>query len=158
MKKRIIFVLVSLLFVPTMLLSGCGQKEASYVDIKLTPENFSEYLAINVYYTDCQTVISEQTNSLTYYKGYCIGNIVTSSRANCTFNGVKITYKILHLETSYSAVSSATPEAQVDYYGNSHCSFSMYQRSQSSNIFFPDSQTIEAQHIVINGTVRVYKD
>lgn len=157
LSAKICFVL-SLIFLSFCFsFTACNKQniEPEYEEIVLTKDNYSNYIAINSYFTDCTALISSKTNdTYTYYDLYCIGNIVTSKRADCHFSNVQIKYA--WTISTWSAYLSYNPTANLDYEGNSHCSFGL-SRTNAPKIFFPDSTPDFIQVADISGTVIITK-
>lgn len=122
MKKIISLVLISILLLCCISLYGCEKKE-EYKRVKLTTQNYTNYISINSYATD-YNVVPLQENSLGNIE-YCASaviHVVTSKRADCYFENVTIEYKTTYgilWETSNEEVCA---KVMLDYNGESHYS------------------------------------
>lgn len=158
--KRLITCIAFLIFIfSCIFLTACSSQDDNieYESIPITKENYADYIAINMYYTDCNAYLSDKTNdNFTYYKMYCIGHIETSRKQDCYFNNVTITFSV-QPETLWQAYMSDSPTSNLDYQGYSHCSFTIEYRSDSFQIYFPDSNPENIGIKSITGTVFVRK-
>lgn len=111
-----------LLIISLLFLVSCKSSESGseYETIKLTKENYSEYISINAYVSDFTAIISEQTEISTRYNLSLVVHIETSKKVDCEFEDVSITY------SPYRAALwqySSFPSATLNLDGESHTSF-----------------------------------
>lgn len=116
--------------------------------IKLTTENYDRYISVNLYYDNC---LCEATDS--GYNLYCMGNILTAPKTDCTFSDVSIKYKI---DVIGWATNPVTTYVELSYIGESHGSF-FASRLNSSSISFPNSYHYNITVEEIYGVVLVPK-
>lgn len=158
-KKLATFIILISLIFSCISLSACSEQEPieQYDEIALTKDNYSDYLAVNIYYTDCTALPSAKTTDRsTYYHLYCVGNIETSRKQGCHFSDVEIEYSVSSI--LWSTYLSSNPTVNIGYDGQSHCSFSMEITNDSTHIFFPDSSPNFVNISSISGKVYVLKD
>ena len=122
MKKLISIVLC---IVSILSLSACGaDKETEYERIQLTKDNYSDYININVYVDDYSFIVSEQTDLSKRYDISVVVHIETSKKADCTFEGVSITYSPSNTALwRYTYTVSSLPDATLNLEGESHISY-----------------------------------
>lgn len=155
--KKLTYCLLTIILTLSALSFGACKNTPVYEEITLTKDNYSDYIAINVYYTDCTALPSSETNDyVTYYHLYCICNIETTKKKDCYFVDVEIKYLIS--SGLWSTYLSNSPVAQIGYNGYSHCSCSMVKTIDNSRIFFPDSSPNLAKVSSISGKVYVLKE
>lgn len=149
MKKVLIYLLVCVFSISSCVgLTACSNKEPTYEKIVLTTQNYSQYIAINVYYSDCETLEAYRNENYTFYDLSCIGNITTSKRADCSFQEVSIKYIIKPQALWNVSPKSGNPYAELNYEGESHCSFSISSVYNSILSFpFTADFTISVQEI-----------
>lgn len=130
--------------------SACNSKSET-ARVELTIENYADYIAVNVYYSDCVAELAASTNATyNYYDLSCIGNIVTSKRVNAVFENVSIEFYAVVFGWSVSSMDK--PTAQLDYGAVSHCSFPI-SRSGATKIYYPYSQKTTIRVTSIEGFV-----
>ncbi len=138
MKKFITTIIIACLIVISCLgLTACSDSndELQKEKIKLTTENYGKYISINLYFSDCQVAPSAKTNEFsTYYSLSCIGNIETSKRINCQFEGVNILFDVGML----TGWTIGTPFSSLNWEGESHCSFSA-SKEDTSLLKYPNT-------------------
>lgn len=140
-KKLLSLILLVVFLFPCTMLTACKNEEPveEYKEITLTTDNYSDYIAINVYYTDYNVLPSDKTGQYTtYYHAYCIAHIETSRKMDCHFQNVTIrfAYKDSVLWTSPSYAKTRTT---LDYNGYSHSTISLELLHDSTQIEFPIS-------------------
>lgn len=156
MKKLAYCLLSTILFFSALFLGACKNSPV-YEEITLTKNNYSDYIAINVYYTDCTALPSSETNDyVTTYHLYCICNIETTKKRDCYFVDVEIKYLIP--SALWSTHLSNSPVAQLGYDGYSHSSCSMEKTIDIGKIYFPDSSPNLVKVSSISGKVYVLKE
>lgn len=158
MKKLTYCLLTTILFFSVLSFGACKKQDTPvYEEITLTKDNYSDYIAINVYYTDCTALPSSETNDyVTYYHLYCICNIETAKKKDCYFVDVEIKYLIS--SALWSTHLSTSPVAQLGYDGYSHSSCSMEHTTDLGKIYFPDSSPNLVKVSSISGKVYVLKE
>jgi uncharacterized lipoprotein YehR (DUF1307 family) len=122
MKRIISLVLISILLLCCISLYGCEKKQ-EYKRVKLTTENYTNYISINSYATD-YNVSPLRENSLNKLE-YCASatiHVVTSKRADCYFENVTIEYKPSHSILWETSNEDGGAKVTLDYNGNSHYS------------------------------------
>lgn len=158
MKKLISIVLC---IVSILSLSACGaDKEAEYERIQLTKDNYSDYININVYVDDYSFVVSEQTDLTKRYDISVVVHIETSKKADCTFEGVSITYSPFNTALwQYTYIVSSLPDTTLDLEGESHISYAA-TKANSPSINISTSVLTSTNNIVhsIEGFVIVPKE
>ena len=113
--------------------------------VRLTKDNFDDYISINLYYDNFFYKSDGTINAL-----YCVGNLTTSPKIDCIFSNVSIRYQI---EIVGWAVDSSRINIELSYLGDAHTSFVLHQ---TSSVFLsPDSYTITVKEIY--GTALVHK-
>lgn len=133
MKKVIISLASILIFLLGFSLVGCSngnqisEPDVEYEMVKLTKTNYSDYIAINTDYSDYNLIaLSESyTSGQYYYTASIIVHISTASaKPNLRFSGVKISYSIGTLTTTWNTGTGIiSPTANLDFEGNSKCSY-----------------------------------
>lgn len=113
---------------------------AEYEKVKLTTQNYGDYLAIDVFFSDCTY---EKVN--TTYNLYCTLNVVVSSKGDYSFEGCSIVFSVgQKLGARVSApfwnsdlytISSASCE--LDKNGRGKTSLSLYGTG-ATYVRFPD--------------------
>lgn len=130
MKKVVSCLVAFSILILGLSLIGCSngnqsnEPEIEYEQIQLTKSNYSDYIAINTDYSDYNLIaLSEAyTAGQYYYTASLIVHINTASaKPNLRFSNVKITYTISTLTWETGLLSA--PSANLDYEGNSRCSF-----------------------------------
>lgn len=158
MKKLVSIILC---IVSILSLSACeASEETEYERIQLTKDNYSDYININVYVSDYSFVISKQTELTTRYDISVVVHIETSKNANCTFEGVSITYSPFNTALwQYTFLTNSCPDTTLDLEGNSHLSYAA-TKADAPSINIPTSVLTSANNIVqsIEGFVIVPKE
>ncbi len=111
--------------------------------VKLTADNYDNYISINLHYGDCFYINKNDSNAL-----YCTGYITTLPKTNCAFSNVSIQFQI---EVVGWAVDTSRIDAELSYLGESYCSFFLHQISP----ILPDSYTVSIKSI--SGVALVHK-
>lgn len=157
MKKALSFVLAFVATLSLLLLAGCSlEGKVEYDRITLTKENYSEYIAVNSYYTDLQAQLrSEGTEEFAFYDIAAIGHIETSKRKDILFEGVSISFSIAFSATAYDHLGMGGCDVELDLHGNSHGSFRCYA-SNTNGLVAPPQPTLTVTKIT--GTVLVPKE
>lgn len=118
--KKLLLALVAVLTVFTF--TGCSSdsNEPTYASLSLTEENYSDYIAVNTYFSDFQySVSSDSTDTFTQYDLACVGHLETSPKKKFLFDDVTIRFSI-----SYSGIYTASAcTVRLDINGYSHGSF-----------------------------------
>ena len=158
MKKLISVVLC---IVSILSLSACGaDKETEYERIQLTKDNYSDYININVYVDDYSFVVSEQADLSKRYDISVVVHIETSKKADCTFEGVSITYSPFNTALwQYTYTVSSLPDTTLNLEGESHTSYAA-TKANSPSIDISTSVLTSTNNIVhsIEGFVVVPKE
>lgn len=151
MKKLISIVLC---IISIFSLSACGSDRR----IALTKDNYSEYININIYISDYSFVISKQDELTTRYDISVVVHIETSKKADCTFEGVSITYSPINT-IFWKYTYEPFPEAILDLEGESHISYAA-TKANSPSIDISTSFLTSTNNIVhsIEGFVVVPKE
>lgn len=155
----IISLLFFLLFSSFSLVACNTQNSESKADpVALTTDNYKDYLVVNVYYTDCIVLeSSESTEYSTRYNLYCIAHIETAPKGDYRFSNVELQY-------NYNAplwdATTNKAKTDIDYYGYSHCSFSVkyFMEDSTTSIKFPCSSPSHIKIQSISGTVFIAKE
>lgn len=151
--KKLLLVLVPVLV--AFCFAGCSSasNEPTYASLSLTEENYSDYIAVNTYFSDFQySVSNDSTNTFTQYDLACIGHLETSPKKNFLFDDVTICFSI-----SYSGIYTASAcTVRLDISGYSHGSFSCHRENFS--IFAPPTQPLNISVLEISGYVLVYNE
>lgn len=156
MKK---FISIVLCIVSILSLSACGaDKETEDERIQLTKDNYSDYININVYVDDYSFVVSKQTDLAKRYDISVVVHIETSKKADCTFDGVSITYSPFNTELWQYAYNSL-PDTTLNPEGESHTSY-VATKANSTSINISTSVLTFTNKIVhsIEGFVVVPKE
>lgn len=144
MKKVITSLASILIFILGVSLVGCSngsqatEPEVEYEMVKLTKTNYSDYIAINTDYSDYNLIaLSESyTAGQYYYTASVVVHINTASaKPNLLFSNVKITYSISTITWETGLLS--TPSANLDYEGNSRCSFTALAENKQIDFLSP---------------------
>lgn len=151
--KKLLLALVAVLAVFTF--AGCSSEsdKPTYASLSLTEENYSDYIAVNTYFSDFQySISSDSTDTFTRYDLACVGHLETSPKKKFLFDDVTIRFSI-----SYSGIYTASAcTVRLDINGYSHGSFSC--RRENSSIFAPPTQPINISILEISGYVLVYNE
>jgi hypothetical protein len=122
MKKIISIVLISILLLCCISLYGCEKKQ-EYKRIKLTKDNYKNYISINSYVTDYNVVpIHENSLGGLEYCASAIIHVVTSKRDNCFFENVSIEYQTTISSLWEYSHDNASAIVTLNYNGESHYS------------------------------------
>lgn len=120
--------------------------DENYNDVvKLTADNYDNYISINLHFGDCFYINDDGSNSL-----YCTGYITTSPKTDCVFSNVSIQYQI---EVVGWVVDTSRIDAELSYLGESRCSFFLHQNSTMIKV--PDLYTISIKSVY--GVALVHK-
>lgn len=152
--KRLISIVLCIISIFS--LSACGSDRR----IALTKDNYSEYININIYISDYSFVISKQDELTTRYDISVVVHIETSKKADCTFEGVSITYSPFNTALwRYTYTVSSLPDATLNLEGESHTSYAA-TKSNSPSINISTSVLTSTNNIVhsIEGFVIVPKE
>lgn len=150
--KRLISIVLCIISIFS--LSACGSDRR----IALTKDNYSEYININIYISDYSFVISKQDELTTRYDISVVVHIETSKKADCTFEGVSITYSPINT-IFWKYTYEPFPEATLDLEGESHISYAA-TKANSPSIDISTSFLTSTNNIVhsIEGFVVVPKE
>lgn len=131
-----------------------SDSDIEYNKIELTEENYSQYLAVSVSYSNC--LVHYVEDDILGDNGYdlsCIITIETSAATNCYFESVTIFYNDIYVSGWNIAVIG---RANVDCFGNSSVSFFAYKTiPRTSRPIFPTLQSYDITISSINGHVLV---
>ena len=129
--KKIISLFLCIAFMFS--LSACDNTDTEYERIALTKDNYSEYININVYVSDYSFIVSEQTELGTRYNISVVVHIETSKKADCTFEGVSITYSPFNTALwQYTYLSTSLPNTTLNLEGESHASYAAIKENSHS--------------------------
>lgn len=121
--KRIISAILCILTVFSLF--ACGTSgDTEYEKIKLTKENYSDYINIDIYIDDYSFIASEQYSSKCYDMSVVV-HIETSKKADCTFEDVSITYSPSNTASRLwqYTYNDTLPDATLNLEGESHISY-----------------------------------
>lgn len=146
MKKFIASLTTILIIVFCCGLVGCSNNEQStepkieYELVKLTKTNYSDYIAINTDYSDYNLIALSESYAAGqyYYTASFIVHISTASaKPNLKFANVKISYSVGALATWETGNGILSPTANLDYEGNSRCSFAAIAENKLIGVLSP---------------------
>lgn len=131
-----------------------SDSKIEYNKIELTEENYSQYLAVSVSYSNC--LVHYVEDDILGDNGYDLSYIITietSAATNCYFESVTIFYNDIYVSGWNIAVIG---RANVDCFGNSSVSFFAYKTiPRTSRPIFPTLQSYDITISSINGHVLV---
>ncbi len=156
MKKVLSLVLAFVAMLSLLLLAGCSSEgKVEYDRITLTKENYSEYIAVNSYYTDLQAQSKSAASGNASYDIAAVGHIETSKRGDVLFEGVSISFSMSFSVVIFNHLGLGGCDLELDLQGKSHGSFRCY--ASDISIFSPPPQpTLTVTKIT--GTVLVPKE
>lgn len=169
MKKVISYFAVVLVLIFGFSLVGCSNdskltdSKTEYELVKLTKENYSDYIAINTHFSDYNLIALEESlldGQYFYTASVSIHITTASAKPNLQFSNVKISYSVGTLSTTWEIGNGIlSPNARLDYQGNSQCSFTAIAENKMIGVLSPSIFT-STKNIVstIEGFVRVPKD
>ncbi|WP_251547587.1 hypothetical protein [Pumilibacter intestinalis] len=109
--------------------------------VKLTVDNYSDYIAINTDYSDYNLIaLSESLLSGQYfYTASLIVHISTASaKPDLKFSNVKISYSVGTVSSTWELGNGILmPTARLDYQGNSKCSFTAIAENKMIGVLSP---------------------
>lgn len=125
--RKIFYILLCCFFLIPF--TSCGNKTETQ-KIALTKENCTKYLNFNMYVTGYNNVTFQNDNS-TYIS--CIVHVETSSKIECQFENVTITYSP-NFSTVWQVRQGLGNQTltTTDYHGKSHTTYCCITRNPSS--------------------------
>lgn len=151
MKKIVCLISIVLITASALACFSACNSNSEPTRIELTTENYADYIAVNVYYSDLIAELSPKSSeTFNYYDLTCIGNITTSKRVDAVFENVSI---VFYADLGLWRVSALDkPTAQLDHNAVSHCSFPVAWKD-SPLLYFPYSQKMNIRIDSIEGFV-----
>ncbi len=155
MKKLFSILLLVATLVSVLAFSSCGNEEEiseqntiQYTKIKLTTQNYSQYIAINITYDNCILELDEEAEytGTKYYNLYCNGNISTAPRGDYIFEKVNIVFNAPTSTFSQSGIVGAYAELDKNGYSTTTVALKENHVIEPHNDF-PTSGKIKPQSI-----------
>lgn len=147
MKKVISLFAVMIISIMGLSFVGCSNNnqltdtKIEYDLIKLTKENYSDYIAINTDYSDYNLIALSESllDGQYFYTASVIVHISTASaKPDLQFSNVKISYSVGTVSTTWEIGNGIlTPTARLDYQGNSKCSFTAIAENKMISVLSP---------------------
>ncbi len=169
MKKAISYLTALLVFIFGFSLVGCSnnnqaaESKTEYKLVKLTKENYSDYIAINTNFSDYNLIALKESllDGQYFYTASVIVHISTASaKPNLQFSNVQISYSVGSLSTTWELGNGIlSPNARLDCDGNSQCSYTAIAENKLIDVLSP-TIFLSTRNIVntIDGFVRVPKE